>query len=75
MTKVYDSKGNEIGQFDGRFVYGSIGEKCYWINDEDVFSMPPINRENELGGRANIWIANLSGKVAIDLEGATLFTL
>lgn len=75
MTPVYDCEGNEMGQFDGRFVYDRMGTKCYWIDDREVFSMPPIHRENELGSRAAIKVAVLSDRVAIDSEGATVFTL
>ena len=75
MTSVYDSEGNKVGQYDGRFVYGVFGEKLYWIDDGEVFSMPPINREDELGARAPIKIADLTDGVATDSKGATIFTL
>ena len=75
MTPVYDSNGNKIGQYDGRFVYGSIGEKLYWIDGGEVFSMPPINCEDDSGARATVKIADLTDRVAIDAKGETIFTL
>lgn len=75
MIPVYDSDGMKVGQYDGRFVYSDIGERLYWIDDGEVFSIFPINREVELGVRANIKIADLTDGVAIDSKGATIFTL
>lgn len=75
MTAVHDNEGNEIGKYDGRFVYDRLGEKLYWIDDGEVFSMPRVNREDELGARAAVKIAEISNRVAIDSQGETVFTL
>lgn len=75
MTPVYDNKKIEMGRYDGRFVYNSIGEKIYWVDGDEVFSMPPINREGEIGVRAAVKIADIVERVAIDSRGATVFTI
>lgn len=75
MTLVYDSEGNEIGRFDGRFVYNRTGERIYWIDDGDIFSVPASNGEYKLGTRASIKIAELVDRSAIDPDGITIFTL
>jgi hypothetical protein len=75
MTTVRDSAGNEIGHCDGRFVYDRVGERRYWIDDGDVFSMPPIDREDDIGTRAVVKIAVLTDGIAIDDNGATVFIL
>ena len=75
MTTVYDSEGHEIGQFDGRFVYDRTSTKCYWIDDGEVFSMPPIHLESGSSTRAAIKVADLTNGVAIDSDGATVFSL
>lgn len=75
MIKVHDSDGNDIGHYDGRFVYDRIGTKCYWIEEGEVFSLPPIDRGEEPGTRAAIKIATLTDGVALDDQGKTIFTL
>lgn len=75
MTTVYNNEGNEVGQYDGKFVYDPIGTKCYWIEDGEVFSMPPTHRENELSSRANIKVATLINGLAIDSDGVAVFAL
>jgi hypothetical protein len=38
MAKVYDSKGNFVGNQHGQFVYDDLGERVYWIDEDgDVF--------------------------------------
>lgn len=75
MTPVCDSEGNRIGRFDGRFVYDKSGKKIYWIDGQDVFSVPATDREYKLGARASIKIADLVHRAAVDSEGVTIFTL
>ena len=75
MTSVYDSEGYEIGLFDGRFVYDRLGTKCYWIDDGEVFSMPPIHLEREPSTRAAIKIADLINGTAVDPHDAIVFSL
>lgn len=75
MIKVHDSEGNDIGQYDGRFVYDRNGEKRYWIEGGDVFSIPQMDRKDGQGARANVQVATLAGRVAIDEDGVTVFTL
>lgn len=75
MTKVYSNDGLEIGQFDGRFVYDRAGTRCYWIDDNEVFSLPPVELEDDLSVRAAIKVAVLTDGVAIDPDGASVFSL
>lgn len=75
MIAVCDNKEREIGQFDGRFVYDLTGERLYWIDDGEVFSLPSIHRAAEPGDRSTIRIAVLTNKAAIDDNGAIIFKL
>lgn len=74
VEKAYNKDGGEIGQFDGRFVRDTHGEKLYLILGEDVFSVPHKDTETHFGRSACLGIGRLSGEVAIDEEGAIVFT-
>ena len=75
MKTVYDSVGGELGKFDGRFVFDSADTKRYWIDGNEVFSMPPLDLDGQSSVRAAIKVADLIDGVAIDSDGTTVFRL
>ncbi|HHH7389189.1 TPA: hypothetical protein ACP2SZ_005279 [Escherichia coli] len=75
MIATYDSEGNDVGRFDGRFVYDCTGNRIYWIEDGDVFSVPAAHRETAVSVQVAISIGTLNNRTAIDSEGNTIFTL
>ncbi len=75
MTTAYDAKGLKIGRFDGKFVYDLENTKCYWVDDNEVFSISRHHREDDLSKRTHIKIADISDGTAITPDGNTLFTL
>lgn len=75
MMKVLDSEYNRIGSFDGRNVYDLTGEKLYWLDDGEVYSVPGRDDDYQFGARPHVKIGEYSEGLATDAEGHTLFRL
>jgi hypothetical protein len=75
MKTVNDRNGNRMGEFDGRFVYSSSFEKIYWVEENEVFSMPQSNEYLPRGRMPAALIGKFIGGVATDLDGSIMFSL
>jgi hypothetical protein len=73
MIKVYNKFGDEIGNFDGSFVFDSYGEKIYWVEGRDVFSVPHKDTESHLARSPCLGIGVFSGETATDEASEIIF--
>ncbi len=73
MIKAYDKFGVELGAFDGRFVFDLHGEKLYWIEGWDVFSVPNKNTDSHLNNPPCLGIGEFNGEIAKDGAGEIIF--
>lgn len=74
MRKVYNRFGDEVGLFNGRFVFDEDGEKLYWVEEKDVFCVPGKDTETHLAHPPYIGIGGFDGEVAIDSDGEIIFS-
>ena len=74
MINVYDGLGVEIGGLEGAFVVSSSGERIYWIDNEEVFSIPDHSAESLLARNPSIRIGTFDGTTAKGNDGETFFT-
>lgn len=75
MRKIYDDQRNEIGYFDGRFVYCQSGKKIYWIEDGEIFSFSDRNDDYPVVHRPLVKTGNLIDRIAFDPKGKVIFVL
>lgn len=73
MIKAYDKIGVELGTFDGRFVFDRHGEKLYWVEGRDVFSVPNKNTDSHLDNSPCLGIGKFNGEIAKDDAGEIIF--
>lgn len=73
MIKVYNKFGNEIGTFYGSFVFDSYGEKIYWVEGRDVFSVPHKEAESHFDRHPCLSIGEFNGESATDEAGEIIF--
>lgn len=64
-----------VGKFDGKFVYGSGGERIYWIDDADVFSFTRTDTESSLSRPMSVKIGSFENGTAIDEDGEVMLVL
>lgn len=73
MIKAYNKFGSEIGTFDGRFVFDSYGERLYWVEGQDVFSVPHKDIESHLAHPPCLGIGEFDGESATNEVGEIIF--
>jgi hypothetical protein len=73
MREVYNDSQAKIGHFDGRFVYSLTGQKMYWIDESEVFSLPDPDDGHQLGARPSIKIGELTGNFANNSNDEVIF--
>ncbi len=68
MRAIYDVDRIEIGSFDGRFVYAKNGKRLYWIDDGEVFSLPPRDSDDFPKRLPCVKVGRLVDDQVIDFE-------
>lgn len=75
MTTARTPNGSIVGKFDGRFVYGSGGERIYWIDDADVFTFTRTDMDSCLSHPVHVRVGSFENGTATDESGEVMFIL
>lgn len=73
-TYVFNVKGEQIGWFDGRFVRDHAGQVLYWIEDNEIFSVPRNDDERSPGAHGAIKLGDIVKGAATTSDGDVFFT-
>lgn len=75
MRNVYGQFGDKIGVFNGKFVVDGLGNRIYWVEDQDVFLFSHLDEETTLVRPAWVCIGSFDGGLATDNSGEFIFTI